>query len=148
MDTTETIEPIRLAAPQTPGQMQAFARTAGRGSAIAIQSARTSVRHPTSVATSRWPCSKSTPPTIGGNTWPNDSGQSGTASADPVLVTSPPTKSRTNVLAAVATASRWMPREGGIRGQCAAAATWDSRRRAWGRKSSETSGELYSYGPR
>src|SRR5262245_30824667 len=52
------------------------------------------------------------PPTMGGNTWPNDSGQSGTARPDPVLVTSPPAKIRTRVDAASRTAQRCRPRAG------------------------------------
>src|SRR5205814_3906365 len=67
------------------------------------------VRQPTAAAASRCPCSKSTPPTIGGKTCPKDSGQSGTARPDPVLVTRPPMKSSTSVDAAVRTAKRWSP---------------------------------------
>jgi hypothetical protein len=46
---------------------------------------------------------------MGGISIPYDSGQSGTASPEPVLVTSPPMKIRTRVAAAVATASRCRP---------------------------------------
>src|SRR5438552_959337 len=54
-------------------------------------------------------CAKTTATTIGGNTWPNDRGQSGTASPDPVLVTRPPTKRSIRVAPAVTTARRWIP---------------------------------------
>src|SRR5215470_5184626 len=42
--------------------------------------------------------------------WPNVVGQSGTASAAPVFVTSPPKRIRTRVARAVTTARRWTPR--------------------------------------
>src|SRR5207245_5642788 len=74
-----------------------------------VQGAGTTGRQPTTGAASRWPCSKSTPPTMGGKTCPNESGQSGTARPEPVLVTSPPRKSSTSVAPAVATARRWRP---------------------------------------
>src|SRR5215468_256387 len=41
-----------------------------------------------------------------GKSCPNESGQSGTASPEPVLVTSPPTKIRTSVAPAIAVAKR------------------------------------------
>src|SRR6266542_1836978 len=46
------------------------------------------------------------PPTIGGITMPYESGQSGTERPEPVLVTSPPAKTRTSVLSARPTAKR------------------------------------------
>src|SRR5262249_53299818 len=46
------------------------------------------------------------PPTIGGITMPYESGQSGTESPEPVLVTSPPANTRTSVLSESATAKR------------------------------------------
>jgi len=49
------------------------------------------------------------PPTIGGKNWPYDSGQSGTARLDPVLVTRPPMKINTNVEAAVISEKRCRP---------------------------------------
>src|SRR5713101_744179 len=46
---------------------------------------------------------------MGGKTCPKESGQSGTARPEPVLVTSPPRKSSTKVAPAVAAANRWSP---------------------------------------
>src|SRR6266481_417445 len=46
------------------------------------------------------------PPTIGGITMPYESGQSGTERPEPVLVTSPPTNTRTSVLSARRAAKR------------------------------------------
>src|SRR5258707_2960156 len=46
------------------------------------------------------------PPTIGGITMPYERGQSGTDRPEPVLVTSPPAKTRTSVLSERATAKR------------------------------------------
>src|SRR5213083_448965 len=77
------------------------ARTPGRGSLTTVHSASATAR--------RWPCSKRTPPRMGGSSMPKESGQSGTASPEPVEVTSPPTKSSTKVAPAVSTAKRWRP---------------------------------------
>src|SRR5436309_12866347 len=85
------------------------ARTAGRGSPATVHSARTTVRHPTSAAARRWRGWKRTRPRMGGSTMPKESGQSGTASPEPVEVTSPPTKSSAKVAPAVSTAKRWRP---------------------------------------
>src|SRR5262249_3820785 len=93
------------------------ARTPGRGSPTTVHRASTRVRQPTSMAASRWPGSKRTPPRMGGDTMPRDSGQSGTASREPVEGTSPPTKRSTKLAPAVSTAKRWRPvaRRSGIR---------------------------------
>src|SRR6185503_389230 len=82
------------------------ARTEGRCSRTTVQMLKTSVRRPTVEAARRWPCSKSTPPTMAGNTCPNESGQSGTARPDPVLVTRPPRNKSAYVAPAVRTAKR------------------------------------------
>ena len=49
---------------------------------------------------------------MGGKTGPKESGQSGTASPEPVLVTRPPANSSTAVAVAVATARRCSPAPG------------------------------------
>src|SRR5439155_239337 len=83
------------------------------GRARPNQPARTTVSSPTAAATSLCPCSNRTPPVIGGKTVPNDSGQSGTASPDPVLVTRPPTARSTTVAPAHAVAYRCRQRSNG-----------------------------------
>ncbi len=83
---------------------QASRRTPARFSRTANQSASPIVSSPTAAAISRCPCSNSTPPVMCGNRPPNDSGQSGTESPEPVLVTSPPATRRTVVAHAQATA--------------------------------------------
>src|SRR6185369_15039563 len=103
-----TVIPPRIPCATTAASAtQASRRTPARGSLRAVHTARIVVSRPTKVATIRWPCSKNTPPTMGGISMPYDSGQSGTARPDPVLVTRPPTKMSASVQAAVKTANRW-----------------------------------------
>src|SRR5215469_9239808 len=61
-------------------------------------------------ASTRWPNSKRIPPFHAGINLPKARGQSGTASAEPVDVTSPPTKMRQQVTLALSTAKRWSAR--------------------------------------
>ncbi len=65
-----------------------------------------SVHRPTAVAISRWVCSTATPPTMCGIGDPKQVGQSGHASPESVLVTSPPATMRTSVRNAAAAARR------------------------------------------
>src|SRR5215217_6604332 len=65
---------------------------------------------PTVVATIRCPCSQNRLPTIFGNTWPFESGQSGVASPASLLVTSAPAIIKKNVAQATKTAKRLRPR--------------------------------------
>src|SRR5712664_3865433 len=64
------------------------------------------VHRPTAVAMSRWVCSTATPPTIWGIGDPKQVGQSGQASPESVLVTSPPATMRMSVRKAAAAARR------------------------------------------
>src|SRR6185312_4204803 len=66
----------------------------------------TNARIATVAAASRWLCSTSTPPCILGNTCPKHNGQSGHASDERVLCTSPPSSSRMNVHPVVMMAKR------------------------------------------
>src|SRR6185436_14157126 len=65
---------------------------------------------PTVVATMRWPCSQNRFPTILGNTWPLESGQSFVARPASLLVTSAPAMIKKNVAQATSKAKRFKPR--------------------------------------
>src|SRR6185295_5468979 len=67
------------------------------------------VNKPTVVATIRCPCSQKRLPTIFGNTWPFESGQSDVAKPASLLVTSAPAMIKKNVAQATSIANRFNP---------------------------------------
>src|ERR1041385_7563240 len=69
------------------------------------------VNKPTVVATIRCPCSQNRLPTILGNTWPFESGQSEVAKPASLLVTSAPAMIKKNVAQATSIANRFKPRD-------------------------------------
>src|ERR1043165_1336679 len=68
------------------------------------------VNTPTVVATIRCPCSQNRLPTILGNTWPFESGQSEVAKPASWLVTNAPAMIKKNVAQATRIANRFKPR--------------------------------------
>ncbi len=106
-NSSSTVIPPRIACTMMrPNAAMTVLRTQRRGSTRHAHAIRMSVSVNTVAAATRCPNSKRIPPCHAGMSLPKASGQSGTASAEPVEVTRPPTKIRQKVAPAASRAKR------------------------------------------